>query len=164
MVRTAESITLISQIGLMALFLILLLIFLSIVLLPVMAIGLIFSKKFRKNFKKMAIYYILLILLAIPPIVITNFFVGIEIGKTQDQAKGIITALDEYYKQVGRYPEIIDDLSPRYIRTLPKTSNGGDFSYYTYNDDKDYSLAFADYSFSGSYRYNTETKRWEWYD
>lgn len=54
---------------------------------------------------------------------------GFEIGQT------IIQAIDSYFKDVGRYPDKLDDLVPNYISEIPKTITDQEYEYFLANPE-----------------------------
>jgi hypothetical protein len=79
-----------------------------------------------------------------------------EAAPIQSEAAPIIQALESYRAARNNYPNSLDDLTPDYLREIPKTLGGRVFQY-NRNSEKEYFLRIASRNggfYSGSCTYS----------
>lgn len=90
-------------------------------------------------------------------------------GESEAAKRGIaaaqpaIEALEKYKLESGRYPDSLNELSPKFLSSLPQDKDGLDFTY-SYNDSK--KSYIIEFKFAGGMigmnecSYYSETKKW----
>jgi hypothetical protein len=96
-------------------------------------------------------------------IIASNIINKIKIEASQDTARGIILALENFKKEKGNYPSSLKELTPIYLEEIPKPHigfiNKQKFHYSKSNDKEKYVLGFPCAAWMLS-QYHSESGEW----
>lgn len=125
--------------------------------------------------KLLKMFIVIIIVLVIGFFLLVNFFNAPNKGSVDDANKAkcetIIRALSSYFRDTGRYPENLDELTPNYVATLPlEVMYDGDpgkpFDYSVENNGSVFSLKYNEASMGtlpsdGYFEYRSDSGSWD---
>ena len=81
----------------------------------------------------------------------------------QENATGLIMALEQYKTEVGSYPSSLESLVPTYLSDIPQPAQGWQYQYQSLESGKEFMLSFTiGKSLDGDYcEYTSITKHWQ---
>ena len=81
----------------------------------------------------------------------------------QENATGLIMALEQYKTEVGSYPSSLELLVPTYLPDIPQPAQGWQYQYQSLESGKEFMLSFTiGKSLDGDYcEYTSITKHWQ---
>ena len=81
----------------------------------------------------------------------------------QENAAGLITALEQYKTEAGNYPPSLELLVPTYLSDIPQPAQGWQYQYQSLESGNEFILSFTiGRSLDGDYcEYTSITKHWQ---
>jgi len=85
-----------------------------------------------------------------------------EVSIGESNGSNIVSAIENYFIDHNKYPESVNELVPEYVKSIPKTFSGADFSYYLSETDI-YVVSFSLESKNNNYLcgYIKKLENWE---